>query len=123
MQNRKIWIVIALAIALLGIGNLAVGFNNLSKNCFEQTFSVVMINQEIGFLRTELNGQKVIPENGGDIANGSTTDTITTWYNATDNEIMPNYYMDTWGLSIVGLVCCGIAAVLYFVSNRRRTYY
>lgn len=123
MQNSKIWIIIAIAIALVGLGNLAVGFNNLSKDCYEHTFEVVMINNELGLLRTEINGEEIIPENGGDVANGATTDVITVWYNATDNEIMPHYYMSTWGLSIVGIILCGIATVVYFASKRRHSYY
>ena len=123
MMQQKIRMVIAIAIAIFGIVILSVGVNNLSKDCSQQTFNVVMINEELGFLKGTMNGVEILPENGGDLANGSTKAVITTWYNATDNTIMPNYYLDTYGLCVFGLILCGIAAAVYFASRRRKKYY
>ena len=123
MMQQKIRMVIAIAIAIFGIVILSVGVNNLSKDCLQQTFNVVMINEELGFLKGTMNGVEILPENGGDLANGSTKAVITTWYNATDNTIMPNYYLDTYGLCVFGLILCGIAAAVYFASRRRKKYY
>ncbi len=123
MQNRKILLAIAIAVAILGVVILSVGVNNLSKDCSEQTFNVVMVDNTLGFLRGDINGKEIIPENGGDLANGATVATITTWYNATDNTVMPHYHMDTYGLSVIGLLLCGVAVGLYLFSRRRRAYY
>lgn len=123
MTKRKIWIAVAIIIGILGIVILSVGVNNLSKDCSLQTFNVVMINSELGFLKGNINGKEILPENGGDLANGSAKAVITTWYNATDNMIMPNYYLDTYGLCAFGLLLCGIAAAIYFVSRHRKKYY
>lgn len=123
MSRQKIRIIIAITIALFGIVILSVGVNNLSKDCSEQVFNVVMINEELGFLKGTMNGVEILPENGGDLANGSTKAVITTWYNATDNIIMPNYYLDTYGLCAFGLILCGIAAAVYFASRRKKQYY
>jgi hypothetical protein len=114
---------IAIAIGILGIVILSVGVNNLSKDCSEQVFSVVMVNEELGFLKATINGKEVIPENGGDLANGSTKAVITTWYNATDNTVMPHYHMDTWGLCVIGLMICAGAAATYSFTKPKRRYY
>ena len=123
MTKQKWLLLLAIVLALVGLVVMAVGVNNLSKDCSQQTFNVVMINEELGFLKGSINGKEILPENGGDLANGSTKAVITTWYNATDNLIMPNYYLDTYGLCVFGLLLCGIAAAVYFASRRRKRYY
>lgn len=123
MKNRKLWLIVSIFILALGVLVLAVAGENLSKDCSEQVFNVVMVDNELGFLRTTIDGKEVIPENGGDLANSSTKAVITAWYNATDNTVEPHYYLDTYGLIVFGLVLCAAGAGVFFISRRRPKYY
>ena len=109
--NKKNAFIAAAAVLLLcAFMVLMIGIVTIGKGCEERDFTIKTMEDGSKTIVSIVDDKEVIPKNAENISVDG--ESISLWYNAKDNIIVENYYFQTWGCVITGVVLALIGSLI-----------